>query len=145
MATLEQWRNQLQNTRGIFQNAMGETESHMDISYTKKLSTAVYSFLSQTNQTQHFVLTRPSCIYLCFSPLLVSSPKQSVFIFERVTSKKIINLVIVVLFPLRKKYISGSVNVTNSVVRKSCNSKQSNYICGELPNWNKFLIWTAKY
>ena len=46
MATLEQWRNQLQNTRGIFQNAMGETESHMDISYTKKLSTAVYSFLS---------------------------------------------------------------------------------------------------
>ena len=95
----------------FFSDAMGETESHMDISHTKKLSTAVHSFLSQTNQTQHFVLTRPSCIYLCFSPLLVSSPKQSVFIFERVTSKKKINLVIVILFRLRKKYISGSVNV----------------------------------
>ena len=37
---------------------------------------------------RNLVLTRAACIYLCFSPLLVSSPKQSVFIFERVTSKK---------------------------------------------------------
>ena len=60
---------------------------------------------------------------LAFVSILVSSPKQSVFIFERITSKKI-NLVIVIIFPLRKKYIFGSVNVAN---------------------WNKFLIWTAKY
>ena len=78
-----------------------------------------------------------------FSPLLVSSPKQSVFIFERVTSKKT-KFSNSYSFPTSKN-ISGSVNVANSVIRKSCNSKQSNNICGELPNWNKFLIWTAKY
>ena len=86
----------------FFNDAMGETESHIDISHTKRLSTAVYSFLSQTDQTQHFVLTRAACIYLCFSPLLVSSPKQSVFIFERVTSEKTKFTVIVILFLIRK-------------------------------------------
>ena len=30
----------------FFSDAMGEIESHMDISHTKRLSTAVYSFLS---------------------------------------------------------------------------------------------------
>ena len=92
---------------------------------------------------RNLVLTRAACIYLCFSPLLVSSPKQSVFIFERVTSKKT-KFSNSYSFPASKN-ISGSVNVANSVIRKSCNSKQSNDICGELPNWNKFLIWTAKY
>ena len=58
---------------------------------------------------------------------------------------KKLNLVIVILFPLRKKYISGSVNVANPVIRKSCNSKQSSNICGQLPNWNQFLIWITKY
>ena len=89
----------------FFNDAMGEIESHIDISHTKRLSTAVYSFLSQTSQTQNLVLTRAACIYLCFSPLLVSSLKQSVFIFERVTSKKTKFIVIVIIFLLRKIYI----------------------------------------
>ena len=71
-------------------------------------------------------------------------PNKACLFLKGLPAKKL-NLVIVILFPLRKKYISGSVNVANSVIRKSCNSKQSNDICGELPNWNKFLIWTAKY
>ena len=72
-------------------------------------------------------------------------PNKAYLFLKGLPAKKKKNLVIVILFPLRKKYISGSVNVANSVIRKSCNSKQSNDICGELPNWNKFLIWTAKY
>ena len=71
-------------------------------------------------------------------------PNRAYLFFKGLPAKKI-NLVIVVLFLRRKKYISDSVNVKHSVVRKSCNSKQSNSICGELTNWNKFLIWTAKY
>ena len=89
----------------FFNDAMGEIESHIDISHTKRLSTAVYSFLSQTGQTQNLVLTRAACIYLCFSPLLVSSLKQSVFIFERVTSKKTKFIVIVIIFLLRKNIL----------------------------------------
>ena len=53
-----QIRRQKQNSRtaifdverkalqGFFNDAMGETESHIDISHTERLSTAVYSFLS---------------------------------------------------------------------------------------------------
>ena len=71
-------------------------------------------------------------------------PNKAYLFLKGLPAKKK-NLVIVILFPLRKKYISGSVNVANSVIRKSCNSKQSNSICGEHTNWNKVLIWTAKY
>ena len=72
-------------------------------------------------------------------------PNKAYLFLKGLPAKKKKNLVIVILFPLRKKYISGSVNVANSVIRKSCNSKQSNSICGEHTNWNKVLIWTAKY
>ena len=71
-------------------------------------------------------------------------PNKACLFLKGLPAKKL-NLVIVILFPLRKKYISGSVNVANSVIRKSCNSKQTNNICGELPNRNQFLIWIAKY
>ena len=101
----------------FFNDTMGETESHIDMSYTKRLSPAVYSFLSQTDQTKHFVFTRAACIYLCFSLLLVSSPKQSVFLFLKGLPAKKPNLVIVILFPLRKKFISG-LNLAKSMIRK---------------------------
>ena len=71
-------------------------------------------------------------------------PNKAYLFLKGLPAKKI-DLVIVILFPLRKKYISSSVNVPNSVIRKSCNSKQSNSICVEHTNWNKVLIWTAKY
>ena len=95
---------------------MRETESHMDISL----------FISVS---RHFWSHHPNKAYL----------------FLKGLPAKKIDLVIVILFPLRKKYISGSVNVANSVIRNSCNSKQSNSSCGEHTNWNKVLIWTAKY
>ena len=71
-------------------------------------------------------------------------PNKACLFLKGLPAKKL-NLVIVILFPLQKKYISGSVNVANSVIRKSCNSKQTNNICGELPKRNRFLIWIAKY
>ena len=100
------------------------------VSWPIKLSTLFsHELLAFISVSRHFWSHHPNKAYL----------------FLKGLPAKKINLVIVILFPLRKKYISGSVNVANSVIRKSCNSKQSNDICGELPNWNKFLIWTAKY
>ena len=58
-----------------------------------------------------------SCFHLsCFSPLLVSSPKQSVFIFERVISEKT-KFSNSYSFPASKK-IYFWFTVANSVIRK---------------------------
>ena len=85
-----------------------------------------------------------SCFHLsCFSPLLVSSPKQSVFIFERVISEKT-KFSNSYSFPASKKNIF-LLYCSKFSDKKGCYSKQFNNICGELPNWNKFFIWIAKY
>ena len=128
----------------FFSDAMGETE-------------VIWIYLTPRDYQLQFIV---SCLRLIklsalFSHKLLAfisvsrhfwshHPNKACLFLKGLPAKKL-NLVIVILFPLRKKYISGSVNVANSVIRKSCNSKQSNDICGELPNWNKFLIWTAKY
>ena len=84
-------------------------------------------------------------VFISVSRHFWSHHPNKAYLFLKGLPAKKIDLVIVILFPLRKKYISGSVNVANSVIRKSGNSKQSNSICGEHTNWNKVLIWTAKY
>ena len=117
----------------------------------------IWIFLTPRYYELQFIVSclRPIKLSTLFSPDLHvfisvsrhfwSHHPNKAYLFLKGLPAKKIDLVIVILFPLRKKYISGSVNVANSVIRKSCNSKQSNDICGELPNWNKFLIWTAKY